>query len=118
MTESNVPQGLSTMHTPGPWQACKEGACTCGQVWSLSGDMPVFYALEDGKRQIVGLACNEWGDAPDLIYGAVGREQQVANARLIAAAPDMLAMLRRLSGEFAVPAFEVAALIAKAEGRS
>lgn len=82
-------------HTPGPWQACKEGACTCGQVWSLPGDMPVFYALQDGKRQIVGLACNEWGDAPDLIYGAVGREQQIANSRLIAASPELAAALRR-----------------------
>lgn len=93
---TDAPTKETQSHTPGPWQACKDGACTCGQVWSIPGDMPVFSALENGKRQIVGLACNEWGDAPDLIYGAVGKEQQVANARLIAAAPDLLAALKEL----------------------
>lgn len=83
-------------HTPGPWKACHNGECTCGQVWSMPADCPVFTVLENGTGQVVGLACNEWGDAPDMIYGSVGKEQQTANARLIAAAPDMLALLKEL----------------------
>lgn len=80
--------------TPGPWKTCQNGNCTCGQVWSIPGDCPVFTVLLDGRPQLVGLACNEWGDSPDAIYGAVGKEQQTANARLIAAAPDLLAIAR------------------------
>lgn len=25
----------------GPWRACKDGKCTCGQIWSVPLDVPV-----------------------------------------------------------------------------
>ncbi len=28
-------------HSPTPWQACHGGNCVCGEIWSLSADVPV-----------------------------------------------------------------------------
>mgnify|MGYP001612566934 FL=1 len=78
-------------HTPGPWRACHNGECTCGQIWSISADHPVATA-------IIG----EWGDnlcgkAEDrMVYGSVSAGTAAANARLIAAAPETAAERDRL----------------------
>lgn len=60
----------------------------------------------------------------DTYDGAVGGEDRdgTAHARLIAAAPDMLAMLKRINERYLLPVGtgpgpEIAALIAKAEGQ-
>lgn len=86
-------------HSPIPWKACKNGECSCGQIWCLPGDMPVYTVLPDGKRQIMGLACNEWGDAPDMIYGAVGKEEQKANAAFIVEAVNNHELLKESNAE-------------------
>lgn len=62
-------------HTPGPWQACSCGHC--GLVWSLPGD----YCVADVLGADSALADQE----------PLPKEAREANARLIAAAPDLLA---------------------------
>lgn len=82
-------------HTPGPWIACGEdrGGCECGHVWSVTADAPVA-TVERGV----------WGDCYPVIkdgsavmetveYGVVPEPEAAANARLIAAAPDLLEAL-------------------------
>lgn len=83
--------------TAQPWSACKDGACTCGQIWCA--DYPVA-TVERG----------EWGDSfPAIrltdddkaeaylkmrVYGSVHDDTATANAALIVAAvnalPDLL----------------------------
>ena len=88
------------MYTRGPWKACNDGRCSCKQVWSLTDDHPVAEVIS-----------GEWGDDYPAIrltddqgisgtraeaymeriaYGSVKEECAVANARLIAAAPELL----------------------------
>lgn len=81
--------------TPGPWRPCGESECACGVVWSIPTDMPVVTVVGE-KQHLIGLVNNEWGDAADMIYGAVGRNDQKANAHLISAAPDMYEALVRI----------------------
>ena len=87
-------------HTPGPWHACGSGDCPCKQIWAEDG--PVATA-ESGA----------WGDSYPVLeieghptsvqasvtikpamrlaeYGSLDPEVAAANARLIAAAPDLL----------------------------
>lgn len=116
-------------HTPGPWRACRQGECTCGTVWSLPSDFPVCTA-----RDRVAVVHKEMADAPDMVYATIPREEAQANARLIAAAPDMLEALRWYADQLCehgqafegcgkLPADDCAgcparAAIAKVEGRA
>jgi hypothetical protein len=95
-------------HTLGPWRACKgtgkcEGECVCGGVWSEPADHPVAEVTR-----------GEWGDSfpsvrlvgessfdmkaeaymERVTYVSVDDASAAANARLIAAAPALLAELR------------------------
>jgi len=75
-------------HTPGPWSvphfARPDVNCECGYVLTdhLMGAVCTVYASGEG---------NDWrnGDNPKF-------EEAVANAHLIASAPDMLAALRAM----------------------
>ena len=62
--------------TPGPWmeRGHGRGGCKCGQVWSKTADRCVAATFVDTDE--LGM------DVPD--------DQRRANARLIAAAPDLL----------------------------
>ena len=93
---------METKHTPGPWRACCESECKCGQIWSPVADHPVATVIS-----------GQWGDKHPAIrlvgktsfnmkaeaymdflpYGTVDPEVAKANARLITAAPDLLAEL-------------------------
>ena len=125
-------------HTPGPWTACNGGECRCRIVMSE-------------HHPVAQVTSGEWGDEwPDIrlceregvigqraeayieriVYGSVNEEFAAANARLIAAAPDLLEALEMYrnaetvlheSGVAAVPLFDLAsqaaeAAIAKARG--
>ena len=89
-------------HTPGPWSSCQNGRCSCGIIWG-GGDYPVA-EVQSG----------EWGDSYPALrlvgdtsfdqkaepyiehinYGmGASPEEAAANARLIAAAPELLAAL-------------------------
>jgi len=73
-------------HTPGPLRACGEtrGGCQCKMVWSTSADIPVAAALSaEDETYTCGHDCDQ--------------ETAIANARLIAAAPDLLAALESLA---------------------
>ena len=72
---------MSGKHTPGPWRACGEdkGGCQCGMVWSTSVDV------------IVAVAVTAADEAYTCGAGITDPAEQIANARLIAAAPDLLA---------------------------
>lgn len=76
-------------HTPGPWQACGDSKCPCRQVWSMPGDCPVFTGRPD-CNVLVGMAHHKWGDGPNNVYGEIPAAELEANARLIAAAPELL----------------------------
>lgn len=95
---------MAEQWTPGPWRACHEGECKCGQVWTA--DHPVATVIR-----------GEWGDEyPTIVvegpslervaratmerisYGSVPEDQATANARLIAAAPDLLSALEAIMG--------------------
>ena len=68
-------------HTPGPWTACNGGRCQCKIVSCKDHPIAKAFSLE-------------WGD-PGLPYGYIDEGVAVANARLIAAAPDLLAACER-----------------------
>lgn len=69
-------------HSPGPWRACSAGDCLCGLIWSIPADSPIARALPGNEEEDVRYP-------PDAV---------AANARLIAAAPELLEMLKRLAG--------------------
>src|SRR5690606_33463026 len=67
-------------HTRGPWRACKDGACVCGHIWA-EGDKRVATVHENTR------------DGDGTVHAEWSREERVANARLIAAAPHLAAEL-------------------------
>ena len=92
-------------HTPGPWKAPMmhgEAGPTTGYVWA-----------EEPHGGPVAVVCHTVAN-PDIAM--------TANARLIAAAPDMLAVLRRVDDNLSLYGRDqvkeaARAAIAKAEGR-
>lgn len=75
---------LLIKHTPGPWRICgnDRGGCKCGNVWSKKHDFVVARAISKLSYGQLDEGCSE--------------ETAVANARLIAAAPDLLAALEKI----------------------
>lgn len=70
-------------HTMGPWHACKGGDCKCGLIWDATGNCLVAVAQgEDHIQDMMGPDCVPINAA------------QRANARLISAAPELLAALK------------------------
>ena len=90
---------MSAAYTPGPW------AVHC-RLDEKEGTL-VFHAPQDSDHRHV---C-------DCSFGSsIGAEENAANARLIAAAPEMLAALHNACSAY--PDWEfVTSAIAKAEGR-
>jgi hypothetical protein len=74
---------MSAKHTPGPWKAGGEGHGT------------VFAPIRGRGIQGVGLVAQAYGGAVVI----EGQAEVCANARLIAAAPDMAALLLDLLEE-------------------
>ncbi len=93
----------ATKHPPGPW------------VWN-GKDMP-FADIEDARGNVIaGMVYN--GGHPQV----ASRDEMLANARLIAAAPELLDALRLvLAHDGALTGADwtaIRAAIAKAEGRA
>lgn len=94
-------------HTPGPWQAVEDALTTVRVV-----------AVRPGTQVIERDIC-------EFHFGA--KDEEEANARLIASAPDLLAALKGLTdflsghrskSQVVALAREARAAIAKAEGRT
>lgn len=91
-TPSNATAEPAAAFTPGPWHLChhlesaeKDASCPCGYrggIWGSDGEHVV---CEMGSTLVVG----EEGLCPPRYP----RPVELANARLIATAPDMLAVL-------------------------
>ncbi len=95
-------------HTPGPWTDISDKP-------KCKGKWPPMAMVKAGGRSAID--CTDSGDSPS---------QDRANARLIAAAPDLLAALKlyveKFEQDFGVKSAELAlpeaiAAIAKAEGK-
>ena len=106
------------VHTPGPWD------------WEPEGDgencasEPYVYAQNvdhrDGKQPLIAL-CYVPTSLQNRYYGVDVDSEEVANARLIAAAPELLEALENCLGfVVAHPQFteDLRNLIAKARGES
>ena len=111
---------MKSEHTPGPWRM--EAPREMGTMRS----MPIVALYKNGDfRQEIGLV-HEWTDLDDE------HPQSDANARLIVAAPDLLAVCKIVSAGIwrdkernacglagaAVAVHAIEAAIAKAEGRA
>jgi hypothetical protein len=74
-------------------------------IWSTSKDQMIITAYgerESSKhdRQFaIAAAHNETGDGKDMIYGVVPEGERAANARLIAAAPDLYIACKMLEDD-------------------
>jgi hypothetical protein len=89
-----------TKHTPGPWQVDQDGA---------------GWYIESNPERDHSIAFGRWADqeeAPDA-----NDNEKLANARLIAAAPDLLAACIEVASGYSTRGSEMArAAIAKATG--
>lgn len=115
-----------TKHTPGPWHLCAhlkyEDQCSCGY-------RGVIYGPEGDGKAICQPGHEPAPEGQEFTEPQrYPRDVEIANAHLIAAAPDLLAALKKMLPEanridqHLRPTFETCeearAAIAKAEGRS
>lgn len=112
----------TSKHTPGPWSVEDPMGADVGLWIVQSGLEPYQWSC------IAMVTDGEDGTARDEGGRFIGRTEQEANARLIAASPDVVRsgrqLLDALENRAALPAYlksamaEFRAAIAKAEGRS
>lgn len=109
---------MTTQHTPGPWQVgrSRNDAHMC-EVWTAA------YAERPNTSPSHKGICRTWSpdDQPPASFIGFSRQECLANARLIAAAPDLLEALEYVMsahGEQLTDAFDQAQrAIAKATGQ-
>ena len=128
-----------SQHTKGPWRACNDGECRCLTV--SAPDQPIAKVISDKwgddypALRLVGPSSLEQkveAYMEQITYGEIDPEEAKANARLIAAAPDLLEACKAAiansektlaeDGGFRQPEAQhvfdmVSAAIAKAEGK-
>lgn len=75
---------MNTTHTPGPWGLAQ---------YSKGIEPPIAY-MEHKTIAVMALGHDKSGDVAYLHHSLWGDDEAQANAMLIAAAPDMLALLR------------------------
>ena len=96
--------------TKGEWKACHNGECSCKQIWC--DDYPVA-TVNAGKWgddycsiRLVGessLTLKAEAYMEQITYGEIKEKTAIANARLIAAAPDMYEALKAIMSYFDSP---------------
>lgn len=93
-TESELRE-LVEKASAGPWRGCKDGECSCGMVWSIPGDFPVFTVRSsEDAQQYVGEAHTHMADQrADMVCASISEDTARANAKLIAAAVSSLPSL-------------------------
>jgi len=78
------------MHTPGPWEVGGESGNEAEAEEIVAAD----------GRRVIAWTCNTFDDTADDGYGAeVITDEDRANGRLIAAAPELLEALRQTKDE-------------------
>lgn len=90
---------MAGQHTPGPWSHHVDIACKCGYV--SASDHPVAKVISGDwgddypSIRLVGGSLERVAEAymDQITYGRIDQAEADANARLIAAAPDLLAAL-------------------------
>ena len=90
----------TTKHTPGPWRAHIT-------MWDREG-------LEDRNTPVV--TAPDMGDPPFVVADVYGAERNAANARLLAAAPDLLEIAYKLDTMLWEPEPNLAQLSEIADG--
>ena len=88
-------------YTKGPWRACRNGECSCKQVWCANNPVAEVVAGKWGDDycsiRIVGetsLDLKAEAYMEQVTYGEIPEKEAIANAHLIAAAPDMYEALK------------------------
>lgn len=80
-----------TKHTPGPWECAQFVAPNTGEPLGLEGAKKyVAECIDKGGPQFFGVVCEKPDGPADVCHTGNG-PTSAANARLIAAAPDLLA---------------------------
>lgn len=111
---------MKTKHTPGPWYAVKSSN-NGWEICGVLGDLPERRNMVEftyASNKPVLLFVEPWHQFPNEKWN----EMQQANARLIAAAPDLLAALSDLlaiegiQGDRGVVISKACAAIKKARG--
>lgn len=109
-------------HTPGPWllSSYYSDALTVTDEQGFAIVEANTTVILQGYAEKLGI--EHWADSPGVAYRDLNVDEQAANARLIAAAPELLVALRRAAELLArYPKHDDAwnqarAAIAKAEG--
>ena len=81
---------MKTKHTPGPWSSLEYQANPDSKKWAISCLRPAKNGCRENPQVAI---CNEMGGS------SIGEDEGRANARLIAAAPDLLEAIVALRDE-------------------
>jgi len=82
------------IYSKSPWRACHDGDCLCGQIWSVTDDICIAHVLSASDEDYTG--------GEGVIAGGATFK---ANAKLMAAAPELYESVQNLLGIFNSPMY-------------